>query len=186
MAPFTQGWNEAGSFSHFPGASCGGFELIRENVISWYRQTSSWIINLCCGINYLVSETKWSIFSFKAFTELTFCISERGPPYCSYPSGSLHAGTCALGFGGPRPSPVPLAGLFSPSTLSTALPALTWLLPVSRVAVSGGLRPGPLWLCCPVEIWWEPHTRASCIIFNFLVATLKRFLLFLVSWSWCT
>ena len=105
MAPFTQVWNEAGSFSHFPGASCGGFELIRENVISWYLQTSSWIINLCCGINYLVSETKWSIFSFKAFTEFTFCISERGPPYCSYPSGSLHAGTCALGFGGPGPAP---------------------------------------------------------------------------------
>ena len=105
MAPFTQGWNEAGSFPHFPGALCGGFELIRENVISRYLQTSSWIINFCCGINYLVSETKWSIFSFKAFTELTFCISERGPPYCSYPSGSLHAGTCALGFGGPPAQP---------------------------------------------------------------------------------
>lgn len=68
-------------------------------------ETSSWIINLCYGINYLISVTKWSIFSFKAFTELTFCISERGPPYRSYPSGSVHAGTCALVFGGPLAHP---------------------------------------------------------------------------------
>lgn len=102
-------------------------------------ETSSWIINLCYGINYLVSETKWSIFSFKAFTELTFCISEQGPPYCSYPSGSVRAGTCALGFGAPQPTPVALPGLFPLTALSTALLALTWLLPVSRVAVSGGL-----------------------------------------------
>ena len=158
MAPFTQGRNGAGSFPHFPGASCG-FELTRENVIwavvssSLTLETSSWIINLCHGINYLASVTKWSIFSFEAFTELTFCISERGPPYCSYPSGSVHAGTCALVFGGPLAHPRSSAWAVLPTTLSTALPALTWLLPVSRVAVLGELRPGPLWLCCPVEIW---------------------------------
>ena len=143
-------------------------------------ETSSWIINLCYGINYLVSETKWSIFSFKALTELTFCISERGPPYRSSPSGSVHAGTRARGFGGPAATPVALPGLFSPTALSTALPALTWLLRL-RSGCLGGPRPDPLWPCCPVEIRREPHTRAACIIFNFLIATLERFLLFLVS-----